>query len=50
MLFFAVWPAKLMQKQMVSNMDKKKGKCDKPKGYVWLAGGVKEVLVVLTSG
>lgn len=30
--YFAVWPAKLMQKQMVSNMHKKKGKCDKPEG------------------
>lgn len=28
-----------MQKQMVSNMDKKKGKCDKPKGDAWLEGG-----------
>lgn len=37
--YFAVWPAKLMQKQMVSNMHKKKGKCDKPEGDAWLEGG-----------
>lgn len=40
--FFAFWPAKLMQKQMVSNMvetntKKKCSKCDKPKG--WERGG-----------
>lgn len=37
--YFAVWSAKLMQKQMVSNMHKKKGKCDKPEGDAWLEGG-----------